>query len=100
MYVDASLQPPDLPITAHHPTAANTLNLPQAAGLDTGIKQPAIKSLLGHKILEEFTIKHQRDKRDRRRGFVLCPDLCRLNICTGKFIYIRRRSGTNKKTTY
>lgn len=41
------LHPPDLPIRAHRPTAANTLNLPQAASLDTGIKQPAIKSLLG-----------------------------------------------------
>lgn len=49
--------PPDLPIRARYPTAANTLNLPQASGLDTGIKQPAIKSLLGCKTLEKFTIK-------------------------------------------
>lgn len=71
MCVGELLHPPDLPIRAHHPTAANTLNLPQAAGLDVGIKQPAIKSLLGHKILEKFTIKRQRDNRYRRRGVVL-----------------------------
>lgn len=77
MYVGELLHPPDLPIRAHHPTAANTLNLPQATGLDAGIKQPAIKSLLGHKTPEEFTIKRQRDNRDGRRGiiiFFLCPD--------------------------
>lgn len=72
MYVGELLHPPDLPIRARRPTAAaNTLNLPQAAGLDAGIKQPAIKSLLGHKIPEEFTIKRRRDNRDRRRGITV-----------------------------
>lgn len=76
MYVgELLLHPPDLPIRTGRPTAANTLNLPQAAGSDVGIKQLAIKSLLGHKPLEKFTIKRQRDNKDSRRGIILCPDL-------------------------
>lgn len=102
MCVGELLHPPDLPIRAHRPTAANTLNLQQAAGLDAGIKQPAIKSLLGHKILEEFTIKQrqQRDNRDRRKGIIFVSRLQKWNICTGKFIYIQPRSGINEKISY
>lgn len=59
--------PHDLPIKARYPTVANTLNLPQAAGLDTGIKQPAIKSLLGCKTLEKFTIKRP-EEAQRKQG--------------------------------
>lgn len=71
MYVgELLLHPPDLPIRTGRPTAANTLNLPQAAGSDVGIKQLAIKSLLGHKPLEKFTIKRQRDNKDKRRGII------------------------------
>lgn len=71
MYVgELLLHPPDLPIRTQRPTAANTLNLPQAAGLDVRIKHLAIKSLQGHKTLEKFTIKRQRDNKDRRRGII------------------------------
>lgn len=72
--------PPDLPIRAHYPTAANTLNLPQASGLDTGIKQPAIKSLLGCKTLEKFTIKRPEETGTKTEGGGLFSvQICRSN---------------------
>lgn len=88
MYVgELLLHPPDLPIRTRRPTAANTLNLPQAAGLDVRIKHLAIKSLQGHKTLEKFTIKRQRDNKDRRRGGYFRVQICRSGIFAQASLY-------------